>query len=715
MTIYADLEIGLHRRDITNYIVDMRFIDPRSETDVRLVRADDLPLARFDLDELRLYVLDPATYGKRLTDMLFAHHAVKEAFDKARTAAQTLNMPLRVRLFIGPSAPDLHALRWEKMRMPGAPEHAIAMHEQVHFSRYLGSNDWQPIRLRPKSDLQALVIVANPTAISTYAPNGTSLDPVDVPGEIARAKASLEPTIATTLVDSGGQATLNTIMSHIRNSYDIVYLVAHGAMIKGEPYLWLETEAGTANVVKGDDLVKQLSALRQRPRLIVLASCQSAGPADSTHTAEHDVLAALGPRLCEIGIPAVLAMQGAISKDTVETFMPRFFEALCHDGQIDRAMAVARLAIHDRPDWWMPVLFMRLKSGRIWYSPGSGDPDNPEFEHWPALMQNIEGHQCTPILGTHMSELLGTQADIARRWAERYNFPLEPYRCEHLSQVAQYLSVMSQGAFPYDDLPKQLREELWLRYGEKLAEHEQAQVQTMDLAELFSHVGHIRRQHNEADPYRVLAEMDFPVYITTNFTPLLHDALIANNKDPQSAIFPWSKEIRDMTTVYNDEPDYSPSPQRPLVYHLFGHLDKPDSLVITEDDYFDYLIGFAMNNDLIPLTVIESLSAKSLLFLGFQPDDWDFRILFRSLPQLWQGTKRLSRRKKRINISAQIAPFEDRIQEPVRARRYLEEYLEEEADIEIYWGTVDDFAHELLQKWREARANTQPSHRRRRR
>ena len=63
-------------------------------------------------------------------------------------------------------------------------------------------------------------------------------------------------------------------------------------------------------------------------------------------------------------------MQGNVTMKTAAAFMPVFFQELRRDGQVDRAASVARGAVRDRPDWWMPVLFMRLKSGRIGYKPG---------------------------------------------------------------------------------------------------------------------------------------------------------------------------------------------------------------------------------------------------------------------------------------------------------------------------------------------------------
>ena len=46
----------------------------------------------------------------------------------------------------------------------------------------------------------------------------------------------------------------------------------------------------------------------------------------------------------------------------------------------------------------MPVLFMRLKSGCIWYVPGFGEQQDP-LEKWEALLESIKDEECTPILG----------------------------------------------------------------------------------------------------------------------------------------------------------------------------------------------------------------------------------------------------------------------------------------------------------------------------
>src|SRR3712207_7889167 len=53
-----------------------------------------------------------------------------------------------------------------------------------------------------------------------------------------------------------------------------LYLVCHGALVQGEPRLWLEDETGQVGVTAGTELVTRLAELSRRPRLVVLASCQ---------------------------------------------------------------------------------------------------------------------------------------------------------------------------------------------------------------------------------------------------------------------------------------------------------------------------------------------------------------------------------------------------------------------------------------------------------
>jgi hypothetical protein len=72
-----------------------------------------------------------------------------------------------------------------------------------------------------------------------------------------------------------------------------------------------------------------------------------------------------GVQLIQAGIPAVVTMQSSIGLETAAQFMPFLFQELGRDGLIDRAMAVARRAVRDSADWWVPVLLTRLSGGRL--------------------------------------------------------------------------------------------------------------------------------------------------------------------------------------------------------------------------------------------------------------------------------------------------------------------------------------------------------------
>jgi hypothetical protein len=674
MAEYADLEIGFHRRDAASYTIEFRFSQPNSEADVRLGHGEPAQV-EFDLDGLNELAFQPEEYGKKLTDEFFGNLAIRTAFIQARTSAESLKAPLRMRFMIGPSAPRLHNVYWETLRdsQDGSP---LSTNENLLISRYLSSLDWRPVRLRAKGDLKALVIVANPTDLADY-----KLAAVDVQGELGRAEKNLGEIPVSSLPNADGdqKATLRNLIEQLREvKPDILYLVCHGSLKGEEPMLWLEGKDGKADRVSGSNLVMQMRELEDRPRLVVLASCESAGDGAG------NALLALGPQLAESGIPAVLAMQGKISMQTVAEMMPVFFSELQKDGQIDRALAAARGAVRDRPDHWMPALFMRLKSGRIWYVPGFGDQDE-EFEKWNSLAGFIQDKVCTPIIGPGLIEgLLGSRHDIAIRWAEKHGFPLAPQDRDVLPRVAQYVLTRQSPAYLPLAYRGALRDAVMGRFGEDLSDElQQANPwSTGQVTEAVELAMEKFWKNEPEDPYRVLARLRLPFYITTGKLGLITQALIEEGAEPVVRICPWNKFVPKEKAIYEEEPTV----EKPLVYHLFGHLSVPNSMVISEDQYFDFLIGITRNKDLIPSAMRAALNSTSLLFLGFQMDDWEFRVFFRFL--LAQEGKEML--KFFSHAAAQIEPEEDRILDIKRARKYLEEYFQGE-NIGIYWGSSKEF------------------------
>lgn len=352
----ADLELSLRRQGDGSVAADLRLRAADSSRDTEL--AVGVP-ARLDPDELLFLALDPDEYGRALTAQLFGDPRLREAWITARSFAQGAGATLRLRLRVDPAADDLHALRWETLRDPVGGQ-SLCRSERVLFSRYLDTDDLSRVQQRARPALRALVAVANPPELPRFG-----LAPVVAAAEVARVAAAVGNMPIRALGRDVGDtpASLNAIIGALREGYGILYLVGHGVIANGRPFLWLESDDERTGRVSGDELVRRIADLPpdKRPLLIVLSSCQSAGAGH-----ERDALAALGPALARAGVAAVVAMQGNVPMDTVERLMPAFFRALSADGRIDRALAVARADLADDHPWWMPVLFMQVRDGQVW-------------------------------------------------------------------------------------------------------------------------------------------------------------------------------------------------------------------------------------------------------------------------------------------------------------------------------------------------------------
>ena len=172
MTDYADLELALHRRDAGTWRVEARYSQQDSDADIN---APGSLTVTIDANRLRQLEDDEVAYGQALGEALLGGD-VGAVYRQAVAAAHAQGLLLRVRLFVGPSAAELHALRWETMRDPRDGTSMLSS-ERIVFTRYLSSNDWRPVRLRPKSALRALVVVAGPSDADQFGA-GRSLAPV---------------------------------------------------------------------------------------------------------------------------------------------------------------------------------------------------------------------------------------------------------------------------------------------------------------------------------------------------------------------------------------------------------------------------------------------------------------------------------------------------------------------------------------------------------
>jgi hypothetical protein len=239
-------------------------------------------------------------------------------------------------------------------------------------------------------------------------------------------------------------------------------------------------------------------------------------------------------------VPAVIAMQGNVSMEGVSQFMPVFFRELYKDVQIDRALAVARGTVRATPDFWKPVLFMRLKSGRVWYVPGVSEAGE-EFDKWPAIIASIQSPQCpcTPILGPGLYEpLVGPLQQMAASLSAQFNFPLSSYLRDSMPHVTQYISVNQDINTLFMRVDSMIRSAIQSRFNADLPDA--LKTPNAGLQELFSAAGARMRQRDPGEQHRILASLPFRIYITTNSDNLMADALTEAGRAPEVVICPWS-------------------------------------------------------------------------------------------------------------------------------------------------------------------------------
>ncbi|NTV99941.1 MAG: NACHT domain-containing protein, partial [Oscillochloris sp.] len=348
---HTTIEIYIRRLPANSLVADARLTSVTSAMPTQLVSHAPVTL---NSETLLAATNDAAIYGRLLSAQLFADRALRDAWLKVRA---NVDDPLQLRLRLDARADDLHAIRWETLRDPqtGQP---IALNERVQLVRAVDSADLVPVAIPPRPNLSGLVVVANPSNLSAFR-----LAEVDVDGEVARACTALGDIPTVVLgdhADAQGRATMARLVAHLRDDPAYVILVAHGTLRDGQIVLWLEQDDGRADQVVGTDLIVAIERLTTRPLLMVLVSCQRAVRGYS------DTLSGLGPGLARVGVAAVLGFYGDVAMSTARIFLPMLISDINRDGQIDRALAAARVALaRQRRPWWQPVLWLRT-DGRLW-------------------------------------------------------------------------------------------------------------------------------------------------------------------------------------------------------------------------------------------------------------------------------------------------------------------------------------------------------------
>ncbi len=117
---------------------------------------------------------------------------------------------------------------------------------------------------------------------------------------------------------------------------------------------------------------------------------------------------------------------------------------------------------------------------------------------------------------------------------------------------------------------------------------------------------------------RALAEIDFPIVITTNYdrkvSPIIYDP-----------------ERREQTVDLRSVPKKGQDER--WLFKIHGCTSAPESIVITDEDYIRFVMRMNDPEDFhpIPQKIRTQLAEWSALFVGYSLLDYNLRLLFRTL------------------------------------------------------------------------------------
>jgi hypothetical protein len=124
---------------------------------------------------------------------------------------------------------------------------------------------------------------------------------------------------------------------------------------------------------------------------------------------------------------------------------------------------------------------------------------------------------------------------------------------------------------------------------------------------------------------RALAELDFPLVITTNYDQLFERALYMLGKQPRASVYTPNLEP---TTDHRD-----PTAESPVVFKIHGDILQPETIVITDEDYIQFVLRMSNKEpyDPVPMTLKYHLTGWPTLFVGYSLLDYNLRVLFKTL------------------------------------------------------------------------------------
>jgi hypothetical protein len=294
------------------------------------------------------------SFGQALFEALFAGQ-VRDLYVASRAAAESQGKGLRLKLRLEP--PELAVLPWELLYDAGQEQY-LCLSDTTPLVRYVEL----PAPCQPLTVTLPLCIL------------GMTASPKDLPElDVAREQQRIDTALAG--LKARGLAQVTWLSGHswqdlqqalLAGSWHIFHFIGHGGfdLRSNEGVIVLEDSAGAAYSLSATQL-GMLLADHHALRLVVLNACE--GAQGST----HDIFASTAATLVRRGIPAVLAMRGAITDEAALALSRTFYVALAAGMPVDTAVSEARKAIRlggvHTFEWSTPVLHLHAPDGILFH------------------------------------------------------------------------------------------------------------------------------------------------------------------------------------------------------------------------------------------------------------------------------------------------------------------------------------------------------------
>lgn len=302
---------------------------------------------------------DPNAEAKRLGQALFDAVFRDQARDLlaiAQDQASRASTHVRIRLKLD-GVPDLVRWPWELLCRGND---FLVLSRQPFLARYVDvARPLYPVPL--DGPLRILVVAASPR----------DLPPLEIDEEYAGLEVELGPLRdeGRVVLDRLSPPTFAALQHALREPWHVLHFMGHGDQSTTGGLVALCDDGGNRDLVEAVALGRLLGGADDL-RLAVLNGCRTAaGPT-------HQPLNGVAYQLMQHGAPAAVAMQFPVGDRQAVRFARAFYDALADGGVVDLAMATARRALVDTPEWVTPVLFLR-SDGRLFDVPAPPDAAVP--------------------------------------------------------------------------------------------------------------------------------------------------------------------------------------------------------------------------------------------------------------------------------------------------------------------------------------------------